>query len=283
MERRRRSVLACGFACVAGALFAQGTVPETAGVEQAVGVHARAFAARTGTAAGAYLLGADACLRLNLDGSLLLDEGLVYAPPSARLEVSSGELVLASAAAEGFAAPAAVLARAAMWLDAGVNVVCGEDGAVREWRDVREAADAPAADCRYTRAVADHSFVAASPVRRTVGASPSLFFGGARSGVAMHFSRGVDAEGVSTTNECAGIVHAFVVHAVFTSYGYVLGGARNAPHSFGLLYADARPDQPVAGRNPADATPLHIARVYQNGELVDPQHTSVLTNQISIQ
>ena len=33
MERRRRSVLACGFACVAGALFAQGTVPETAGVE----------------------------------------------------------------------------------------------------------------------------------------------------------------------------------------------------------------------------------------------------------
>ena len=30
MERRRRSVLACGFACVAGALFAQGTVPETA-------------------------------------------------------------------------------------------------------------------------------------------------------------------------------------------------------------------------------------------------------------
>lgn len=283
MERRRRSVLACGFACVAGALFAQGTAPETAGVEQAVGVHARAFAARTGAAAGAYLLGADACLRLNLDGSLLLDEGLVYAPPSARLEVSSGELVLASAAAEGFAAPAAVLARAAMWLDAGVNVVCGEDGAVREWRDVREAADAPVADCRYTRAVADHSFVAASPVRRTVGASPSLFFGGARSGVAMHFSRGVDAEGVSTTNECAGIVHAFVVHAVFTSYGYVLGGARNAPHSFGLLYSNAQPDQPVAGRNPADATPLYIARVYQNGELVDPQHTSVLTNQISIQ
>ena len=53
MERRRRSVLACGFACVAGALFAQGTAPETAGVEQAVGVHARAFAARTGAAAGA--------------------------------------------------------------------------------------------------------------------------------------------------------------------------------------------------------------------------------------
>ena len=39
----------------------------------------------------------------------------------------------------------------------------------------------------------------------------------------------------------------------------------------------------MAGRNPADATPLYIARVYQNGDLVDPQHTSVRTDQVSIQ
>lgn len=235
------------------------------------------------TAAGAYLLGAQSLLRLEGGGSMSLDRRWTYGPASATIELTEGTLDLTSSRTDAFAAPTEILAKAALWMDAGVNVVTNDAGDVVEWHDVREAADTASADCRYVRAVSDHSFVAGSPVRQLVEGHESLYFGGRQSGVTMHFSTGLYDSGISKTNGFTKICHAFVVHGVYNAYGFVLGGARSTGHSFGLSDATGGTDQPVTGRNTADCSELYVSRVYQNGELIDPQHTYVLKDQLQVQ
>ncbi|MGN0846166.1 MAG: hypothetical protein ACI4RA_02130, partial [Kiritimatiellia bacterium] len=256
-------------------------------VEQAVGLRESRSVVAEGAdgQTGLWMWGPESRLTLSVADALTLDVSKFVAASNAALRLQSGDVTLTGFGHDPEPVPAPeALSRAALWMDAGQNVVFEENGTdVREWHDVREAVGTAAADCHYLRAVADHSFSAESPVVQTIGADkPSLYFGGAQSGIAMHFSSSVTADGVSLTNGLSTICHAFYVHGVYNAYGYVLGGARNVGHSFGLVRSEGAPDQPIAGQNATDCTELYHSRVYQNGELVDPQHTPVLRDQLSL-
>lgn len=196
--------------------------------------------------------------------------------------MQSGAVVLTAAGGSetAFPEPSDVLAKAAFWVKADANVVTDAEGTnVTEWRDARETAGAAAADCQYPRALADNTLTDACPVRRTIAdGKPSVYFGGRQSLVACKWTKSADG----TVCPMTGIRHVFYAHAVFEAYGYVIGGAKGENHSFNLASADGNPDQTVAGLNPTDRTELFTARVYVDGELVDPQHTNVAKGRISV-
>ena len=253
-----------------------------AGAEIAVGTRVRANVTCAGDATqGGILLAPQSELGLSVSGERTVAADELRAAADARLSVLSGTVSLKAAdgTKAAFAEPA-VLAKAAFWVKADANVVTGENGAdVTEWRDARETEGLAAADCRYPRAVADHTLTEASPVRRTIAdGKPSVYFGGRQSLVACQWTKRADGAIYPMT----GIRHVFYAHAVFDAYGYVLGGAKGTAHSFNLQHADGYPDQPVAGMNATDATELFTARVYVDGELVDPQHTPVAKGRISV-
>ncbi|MGN0852507.1 MAG: hypothetical protein ACI4Q3_03925 [Kiritimatiellia bacterium] len=258
-----------------------------AAVEQAVGLRENKAVeiGDGGVQSGLWMWAPQSGLDLSVGGVLTLDAAKFCAASDAALRLHAGEVKLTGMGRTPESVPAPdVLSRAALWMDAAQNVVFEANGTdVKEWHDVREAADAAAADCRYLRAVADHSFKAESPVFSIVETDkPSLYFGGAQSGIAMHFSSSVSEAGISLTNGLSSICHAFYVHGVYAAYGYVLGGARRTGHSFGLVRSEGTPDQTIAGFNATDCTELYHARVYRDGELVDPQHTSVARDRLSL-
>ena len=254
------------------------------GVDTRFKENATIYDSATPGLAGYGLLGPSAELGLSVDGVFALDTAKFYAAADAQLAVHTGTVVVAGSpsAAQLFPQPSETLAKAALWVDANVNVILEEDGVnVKEWLDVREAAEAAPADRRYVRAVADHDHASAtnSPVRQTIeGDKPSLYFGGRQSGVSCKFA-GPSSDAIYAMT---GIQHVFFAHAVYNAYGYVVGGAKNTPHSFGLLNANGSPDQPVTGMNATDCTELYHSRVYVDGELVDPQHTNVTKGRISV-
>ena len=164
------------------------------GVDTRFKENATIYDSATPGLAGYGLLGPSAELGLSVDGVFALDTAKFYAAADAKLAVHTGTVVVAGSpsAAQLFPQPSETLAKAALWVDANVNVILEEDGVnVKEWLDVREAAEAAPADRRYVRAVADHDHASAtnSPVRQTIeGDKPSLYFGGRQSGVSCKFA-----------------------------------------------------------------------------------------------
>ncbi|MDA3923284.1 MAG: hypothetical protein PF904_01120 [Kiritimatiellae bacterium] len=121
-------------------------------------------------------------------------------------------------------APAAVLAKAAFWVDATTNVIYTLSNGnynVSQWLDVREPDTA--APYQYLRAVSQVNFTNAVPEYMATGAGlddtlPYLWFGGYHSGRWMAWQNPDSSPKHFNT-----VQHVFAVHGAHDSYGFIFG------------------------------------------------------------
>ena len=123
--------------------------------------------------------------------------------------------------------PTDVLAKAAFWVDAEVNVVTNEAGEVTTWYDAREmAADIAAGTLKYVRAEGASYYTDASaakyPVLLTTDAGrPYVYFRDFKSGAWMKWLQ----PGTTDSFAWLRIWNAFAAQGTYTSHGNVFGSA----------------------------------------------------------
>ena len=199
-------------------------------------------------------------------GELVLPLESVIQNEDFKLDVRDGKVTVSTGSAPSVATPSAVLANAALWLDADSNVV-EDSGNVVEWRDCRETNGS--VPFRYW-----HGYVYyggdVRPVKTTDGSGrAAVDFKGYGSNIFL----GLAAPSASAFNKNSHIdaYDVFVVHSVTRSdkgYGYLLGGVGDPYHpgtagaTLGKVLLRIR-----------DA-PQGDARWWQNGVEIDATRTS---------
>ena len=175
--------------------------------------------------------------------------------------------------------PPAVLANAAIWVEAGTNTQAwSEDpGRVAFWYDVRETKDAggnwsanwfrlaarPAKDANGT-ANAVTNFPVVAQVETVSGMRSMIYFHGANSGAWMDY---LGSNGTSTSRDK--IRHLFVAHNIDASYGFLLGAkSGNTPFLHPQLVNAALNGRYASPRSGSPA--FAYSRFYLNGQHVDP-------------
>lgn len=205
------------------------------------------------------------------DGALALAVSNLTMQSGGTLTVRNGELRITSGQSRAPApAPLNVLADAAFWVDAAVNVVTvSSNGSTYAdaWLDVREPGTA--APFTYPRAVAAFNKTNCAPeVQMNAGPDgslPSLWFGRINSLRWMNWTK---PDG--TTADIANICHVFVVHGAFQSFGYVLGTANNTNPDFHISdYNNGSLSQPIWHPREWATTAIRQGRTYLDGERVD--------------
>lgn len=223
----------------------------------------------------------------NLTDRLLVSEGTLNKTGAGTLAVAVSNLTVQTGGAiavrsgalrvehdtNSIAAPAPcpldVLAQAAFWVDATTNVVTVSSNGntyADTWLDAREPD--PEAPYVYTRAVASLSKTNIVPeVQMNAGPDshqPSVWFGRFGSLRWMSWTTPGGAQA-----DIANICHAFVVHGVFLSYGFVLGTQSNPPDFHTSDFSNGGISAPIWSATEWQTTAVRQGRTYQDGERID--------------
>jgi hypothetical protein len=264
----RRAVWAAALACADGG----GAAPLAAGWRETVDV--AVAAGQTSNLAERVWL-ADGALDKTGAGTLALAASNLTFSGAGTLAVRGGTLAIAAGTETDAPAPCPedVLARAALWLDAGVNVVAVESNGTAyadAWLDVREEdAEAPYA---YPRAVAQWTKTNCSPEivlnAGPDGTAPSIWFGRYASLRWMEWRK---PDG--TLADITGIRHVFAVHGVFQSYGYVFGCHSGNPDFHISDFSGGNPGAVLWHPQEYAISALRQGRTYLDGAWVDGMAT----------
>ena len=177
--------------------------------------------------------------------------------------------------------PTDVLAKAAFWVDAEVNVVTNEAGEVTTWYDAREtAADIAAGTLKYVRAEGASYYTDASaakyPVLLTTDAGrPYVHFRGFASGAWMKWLQPGTADSFAWLRTW----NAFAVQGTYTSHGNVFGSAHRVDDRLQdfAMTSDAQYWNslfaPITMEAHKTLEQLRVGRTFLNGLRVDADMT----------
>ena len=177
--------------------------------------------------------------------------------------------------------PTDVLAKAAFWVDAEVNVVTNAAGEVTTWYDAREtAADIAAGTLKYVRAEGASYYTDAAAAKYPVLLStetgrPYIHFRDFGSGAWMKWLQ----PGTTDTFAWLNIWNAFAVHGTYTSHGNVFGSAHKVSSKLqdfamtsGSQYWDSL-FAPITAEAHKTLEQLRVGRTFLNGLRVDADMT----------
>lgn len=160
------------------------------------------------------------------------------------------------------ARPDAILAKAALWLDATKNVETASAGGVAVWRDARESSGATSYCFGVAETRSGYPLSGQNPVCTEYDGRTALYFGGVGSGQYMNLC---DATGAD--KDIRLVCHTFVVHAVDQTFGEILGGYQRP--------TDFRPGASTIYENGGNDTfAAFTGRTYVNGDLVNGYTTA---------
>lgn len=177
--------------------------------------------------------------------------------------------------------PTDVLAKAAFWVDAEVNVVTNAAGEVTTWYDAREtAADIAAGTLKYVRAEGASYYTDASaakyPVLLTTDAGrPYVHFRGFASGAWMKWLQPGTADSFAWLRTW----NAFAVQGTYTSHGNVFGSAHRVDDRLQdfAMTSDAQYWNslfaPITIESHKTLEQLRVGRTFLNGLRVDADMT----------
>ncbi len=215
-------------------------------------------------------------------GKLTIPVSSLDAQADSRFAVLGGELAFApdASAAEVSAPPAALVEKAAFWVDeTSVVVTNGADGTAyaSRWCDAREAdAESPQ---RIYAVPKWYASVAGNPLGTKDGVDPcvvttdavtAVYFGGVGSGQYMQWQKG------GANAYLSQIRHFFVVHGAYGCWGNVMGwtgASRTGGFAFaGGVYSLVAPTSVSAHfASRMDCLPdMTTARFFLDGERIDP-------------
>ncbi|MBO7686636.1 MAG: hypothetical protein J6V72_09640 [Kiritimatiellae bacterium] len=177
--------------------------------------------------------------------------------------------------------PTDVLAKAAFWVDAEVNVVTNAAGEVTTWYDVREtAADIAAGTLKYVRAEGASYYTNAATAKYPVllatdAGRPYVQFRGYQSGAWMKWLQ----PGTVDTFAWLKTWNAFAVQGTYTSHGNVFGSAHRVDdklQDFAMTSSVQYWDSlfaPITAEAHKTLEPLRVGRTFLNGLRVDADKT----------
>ena len=122
--------------------------------------------------------------------------------------------VAVSSGASAVETPTAILSRAALWLDASVNVIT-EDGSVKEWRDRRETAASTPFNYYHAFPVSTSLATDTAKVVTDEAGHAAVDFGGYGSGTYLSFAN---------TSGTSGATYLIAVRDVFVAYSATRAG-----------------------------------------------------------
>lgn len=196
-----------------------------------------------------------------------------------QMNVLGGTLKVTEGEPQDFSEWPAGIPEPALWLDANVNLSStngGDKAYVTAWHDRRETKSAAPFDYAWAAPLwLDPSKDGVSgtylqpEVQSAGGNLKSIYFQGYRSGVLMNLVKNDRASfSANADRHCVPTVHhAFVVHGVFKTQGFVLSGTSRFYHpgSTNGLTNDA-----VFSSNQDNVSAANNIRVYQNGRRIYP-------------
>ena len=177
--------------------------------------------------------------------------------------------------------PTDVLAKAAFWVDAEVNVVTNEAGEVTTWYDAREtAADIAAGTLKYVRAEGASYYTDASAAKYPVllatdAGRPYVHFRGFASGAWMKWLQPGTADSFAWLRTW----NAFAVQGTYTSHGNVFGSAHRVNDRLQdfAMTSDAQYWNslfaPITKEAHRTLEQLRVGRTFLNGLRVDADMT----------